>query len=794
MYNKKISFLIYFIFLAFNLFAQRDQNGQIIGRIVDGQSGESLPFVTVSLLTMDSLSLVKGGISDEQGIFRIDQIPFGSYRMEVQFIGFEKENLDIVVGPETVSVDLGVIKIFEDVEVLNEVEVTAERSTIEQKVDRKVINIGKDLATVGPTPADLMVNIPSVDVDQNGDISMRGNDNVIILVDGKPTNQRASQILQQIPSGSIQSIELITNPSAKYVPEGMSGIINIILRKNSNLGFNGTVTAGLTMGNERRPNVSSDLNYRARKVNFFANYALTDGPMPFEGIINRTDEGSDEIWFSLNDRTSQMIKTGLDYYAGEKTIVSFYSILNSFRNQSFRSTDILFEEVESSNFGQEYSSSIFNTTSTFNFDIKHQFSDKHKLEFEVDHSIFSGEEDADFDFYGSAFGVATAVEEIGSNRANTTVNLDYEGNITENQRLELGFEARVQRTDNSYLTTNPNFNGGKYDLDRNIYALYLNFSQQLGRWSYQLGARMEEFKQKSLFDENERVSRQFNDLIRTVYPTGFLTYLPDPESQRDAFNLSLSRRVDRPGLNQLNPMRAWSSARITNVGNPSLVPQFTNSVEFNYTRQLKTGSVTTGVFYRRIYDEITRFGFNDEENPGNILFSYDNYQNNEAFGVEFSGNIQLTEKWGVNASFDLYSQIQKGVVEDLYREVRNVLYNLRMNHSYKIHKNLTIQLIGLYRGANTNLQYRTLSYYFLNAGARYQLFEGKGTVSININDIFHTQRFAFEGERPVVQLGNYQWDSQSIFIGYTHSFGRGRKQAPIRRKRDSNEKKISGGF
>lgn len=775
------------------LTGQKKQMGSITGNVKDGESNKPLPFVTVSLKITDSLNFLTGQITNEEGVFDLSDIPFGSYIIDFQFVGFKKVIKEVSIITKD-KVNLGEIVMLDDVEILNEVEVTTERSTIEQKVDRRVINIGKDLATVGPTAADLMVNLPSINVDQNGTISMRGNDNVIVLVDGKPTNQSASQLLQQIPSGSIKSIELITNPSAKYVPEGMSGIINIILHKRSNLGFNGIVTGGLTIGHKLRNNSSVDLNYKAGNANFFLNYANTDGPLPTEGTINRTEEPSDEKWFALNDRTSHLIKAGLDVDISQKTTVSFYSIFNAFQNGAFRSTDIIFPNAGLENFGQEYRSEVDNSTTTFNFDIKNKLGSNSTLEFEVDFSQLNGDERADFEFYGTAFAIDQAAEQISTHRKNSTINLDYETNFSSNIKLEVGLEARLQNVDNLYNTSNPNFLGGTYDLNRDIYSAYVNYSQKIDKWSYQIGARFEAFDQQSLFNENGNDPAQFNDLIRTIYPSAFLSYIPNPETQRDAFNFIVSRRVDRPNLNQLNPMRAWSSARITNVGNPSLFPQFTNSAEVNYTRQFKKGSVTAGIFYRKIFDEITRFGFNDPSNPSNILFSYENYQNNNAFGVEFSSNIQITDKWSLNSSFDLYSQTQKGVAQDVFREVRNVIYNFRMNHSYKINKNLILQLIGLYRGANTNLQYRMLSFYFLNAGARYQVFKGKGTLSLTVNDFFHTQRFAFKGERPVVQNGNYQWDSQTFFVGYTHNFGKGKKQKPKRRMRDNNEKKSSGEF
>lgn len=795
--NKNIVFVPLFVgaFLVSHvLFAQRNQSVSISGIVKDAELNVPLPFVTVFVSNTSSGEVLTGQITNEQGYFQLSELPVGTYELKVQFIGYKvhSEALELSLGQS--EVDLGVIEMYGDVAVLESVEVTAERSTIEQRIDRKVINIGKDLATVGPTAADLMVNLPSVNVDQEGNISLRGNDNVVILIDGKPTNQSAAQLLLQIPSGSINSIELITNPSAKYVPEGMSGIINIMLHKNTNRRFNANVNAGLTLGNKIRYNTATDLNYRSKKVNYYFNYALTDAPMPTWGEISRVDEPSEEEWYALNDRITHLFKAGIDFDLSDKTIVSAYTIQNAFRNDGERSTDILFPLEQGLNFGQAYDARVRNYTSGYNFDVRHQFSEKATIEFEVDHGVFDGEERADFQFYGTTFELDRATEEIANDRRNTSLNLDFQRNFANDNQLEVGLEARIQDIENAYETSNPNFVSSDYQLDRNIYSFYVNYRQQLGKWSYQLGARLERFEQTSDFNPEGSEIQVYDDLINSVYPSVFVGYTPDPETQVDAINLSISRRVDRPNLLQLNPSRAWSSARVTNVGNPSLVPQFTNSIELNYTRQFEAGSFTSGLFFRKIFDEITRFGFNDLDNPGGVLFSYDNYQSNSAYGFELSGNLQVSPVWSFNSSFDLYSQTQRGVADEALREVQNVIYNFRMNHSFKINQQLTLQLIGLYRGGSTNLQYKNLSFYFLNLGARYRLFEGKGQLNVSFNDIFHTQRFAFEGSSPVLQEGVFNWDSQTFFVGYSHKLGSGKKQGLKRKKRDKNEKKSSGGF
>ncbi len=795
-YSKQfIAFsLIAYTFLIPILSAQdKAASGILKGKVLDQNLFEPVPYVTVLLKEVSGEAALTGQITDGQGSFEIVGVPSGQFVLEFQFIGYQTAKQEVTVSSG--DNDLGTIYIQEDVAVLQGVEVVAERSTVEQKIDRKVINIGKDLSTVGATAADLMVNLPSVDVDQDGNISLRGNENVRILVDGKPTNLDASQLLQQIPSTSIKRIELITNPSAKYNPEGMSGLINVVLHKNTNLGFNGNISGGLTSGQERRFSGSADLNYRIKRLNLFGNYGNNFGKSPVEGDIFRPEDQSSERWGSFNDRTSHLYKIGLDYFLGDRTTFSAYTIQNRFDNRLWRQTDIAYAENGNLDFGQQYESDVENTTSTTNLDLKHNFSKEgHNLEFEIDYNTFEETELADFRFTGESITTANAEEDIRTDRENTTINLDYVNPISPNRKLELGLEARVQRTDNGYVTTNPDLRDAQYTFDRDIYSFYGTYSQDFGQWSYQIGARLENFETDGFLVEEGAEAQRFRDEIFSVYPSAFVTYTPDPAKRTDVFNLNVSRRVDRPNLTQVNPIRAWSSARVTNIGNPALIPQFTNSVELNYTRQWEEGSLTTGIFFRSINDEITRFGFNDPNNAENVLFSYNNYEDNAAYGAEISGNFRLAQWWSFSSSMDLYSQRQRGVAQDEFREVQNVLYNFRMNHSFKATRQLTFQLVSLYRGANTNLQYRTLAFYFVNVGARYAVFKGKGNVSLNFNDIFHTQQFSFEGKRPVVQDGAFSWDSRTVFIGFSYRFGGQGNQALKRKKRDNRETRSTGGF
>ena len=300
-----------------------------------------------------------------------------------------------------------------------------------------------------------------------------------------------------------------------------------------------------------------------------------------------------------------------------------------------------------------------------------------------------------------------------------------------------------------------------------------------------------------------------NDYFQ-IYPSAFLTYAA---SDKNSYQFSLSRRVDRPGLQQVNPIREWSTPRVSSYGNTELQPQFTNSAEANYTRQLKKGSITAGVFYRIIEDSINRFVAIDRTNisAGNSILSYDNFDNTSAYGIELSSNYRPTKWWNFNASFDLYSQSQTGItefidtnnlstatvddIETRKTEVENVVWNFRMFNNFKATKNLSLSLFAMYRGEEQGVQFLRKPMYFVNTGVRYTFMEdNRATISFNYNDIFNTMRFEFETDTPYPSSGQFNWESNTWNVALSYRFGGGKYRALQRKQRDDNESSGGGGF
>ncbi|APU69280.1 outer membrane beta-barrel family protein [Christiangramia flava] len=762
-----------------------DPFGRISGTVMDGELNEPIPYATVVINDLEG-NLVTGITSDDNGSFSIENIKSGVYVFKIQFIGYKTYTKEIHIDRNSQKIDLGTIRLEPDVAMLDETVVVAERTTIEQRVDRKIINVGKDLMTTGASASELMQNVPSVNVDQDGNISLRGNSNVRILVDGKPTNMDPAQLLKQIPSTSIKSIELITNPSAKYNPEGMSGIINIVLHKNANQGFNGNLNTGLTQGVNTRFNGSLDMNYRTGKFNFYGNLGGNFGKRQNEGTINLPESNSQQHFKAQNRRESYLYKIGIDYYMDEKNTLSVYTNQNLYEGGPLAYLEFTDFGDASNSFRQNLDANFDNTNSSYNLLFDHDFNDDgHDLQVELDFNNFDEEERTNVDFGENSFDFVPYTDIVNENRQNFTGNIDYVNPFSEVSKLELGAEARILTTDNDYDAGNPQLSDAQYEYNRDIYSFYTTFGQNYEKWSYQLGARLESYNVDAYYDGDE----VYQDDYITVYPSAFVSY---NQSEKNTFQLSYSRRVDRPGFSQVNPIRQVASPRLTVAGNPELDPQFTNSLEFNFTRKLgKKGSLTSGVFYRRTNDQINQIFQEVENEPGSIFLTFANYGDTNSYGTEFSLNYKFFDWWSTNSGLEIYHNTLQGAVGGEIIEVDNTAYTFRSSHNFKASEALSFSLFGMYRSKQQDLQLDIDDFYFVNVGARYSFLEdNKATVSLNFNDVFNTQKFRINGGRPFAQNGEFNNETQTVYLGFSYRFGGGKNRALKRKQRDDDN---SGG-
>ena len=572
------------------------KTGIITGTILDGVFNEPLPYVNIVIRELSG-KIITGSITKDDGTFYMENIPEGTTNVSIEYLGYKTVSREITIDKKNSKIDFGEVKIYEAATSLDEVELTAEVSTIQQKVDRKVITVGKDLTTSGPTASDIMNNLPSVSVDsQSGAISLRGNANVRVMVDGKLSNIPAAQLLKQIPSTSIKSIELITNPSAKYNPEGMSGLINIILKKNIKIGFNGNINLGLNYQDNAKFNSSIDMNYRNGKLNFYGNYGNNISKNDNSGLISRPANNSEQAFAFKDNNKNHLFKAGVDFYLNDKNTISFFTNQNITDAKNVGTTDALFYNTPSLNQYQVFDSKNDNNSSQYNFDYKLELAKEgSNIELEVDYNVFDQQEDADFRFSGNT-DLNNYLDFVTTDRDRTTINLDYVNPLSDSAKLELGVQARLFSTSIDYNSTGISLNNmgvfrptpsTVFDYSRDIYSAYATYGKTFEKWTYQIGLRAENVKVNadalSTEATNETDLIAFDNDYFELYPSAFFTYSP---SEKNAYQLSFSRRVDRPGIGQINPIREWSTPLISSFGNQNLEPQFTNSIEFNFTRKI----------------------------------------------------------------------------------------------------------------------------------------------------------------------------------------------------------------
>ena len=502
----------------------------------------------------------------------------------------------------------------------------------------------------------------------------------------------------------------------------------------------------------------------------------------------------------------------------DKNTISVFTNQNIFDGGTDAETDIFFSNNTFQN--QLISNNGDNTSQQYNFDYKLDFDKEgQNIELEVDYNIYSSDSKTTNSFAGNASNRPNFFELTGTERDFTSINLDYVDPLSENSKLEVGLQARLFNNVIDYESDGRSQNMlGQYipsltyfDYSRDIYSAYANYSKKINKWSFQLGLRAESVNVKTLAEETDlntnevNVSPFDNDYFQ-VYPSAFVTL---EASEKNSFQFSYSRRVDRPGVSQVNPLPEFNTPLISKFGNQNLLPQFTNSFETNYTRRLEKGTITAGVFYRRIQDEISTIFLVDRADFSRLILTDDNFENTSSYGFELSTNYRPTAWWSLNGSFDLYSQNQKSIAERLTVptevatendivietvEINNVAFNFRVFNNFKVSNSLSFTAFGFYRGANKSTQFDQDPMHFVNLGMRYSFLEGKATFSFNYNDVFNTMKASLSADRPFRQKAEFNWESNTWNLGLNYRFGGGKYRAKSRKQRDDNEKDGGGLF
>lgn len=793
---RLLMYLVLFLLSSVWAMGAISNSGQVFG-VVQDASGQGLPYVSIEIYTKtEPQDLITGSMSDENGYFVIEDIPYGEYELVLMAIGFADKAMDIQITTD--KNDLGVILIGDEIVMLDGVELRAETSQYRTEIDKRVVDVGKDLVSSGSDAAAVLNNIPSVSVDQQtGQLSLRGNENVKIMVDGKPSNIPASQLLKQLPSNAISKVEIITNPSAKYEPEGNSGIINIITQKNVRRGYHVGLDLGFTHGEYSRHNASVNANINTGNFNFFGNYNANLGKNNFNGKVQNYDTMLDQYFDILNDNKSQLFKVGFDWFISEKSALTIYTSQNFFKGDGPSNANVF--DNSSGNLYKNFSENLWKyRNQDYSLNFKQDFDkDDHHI---VLDAIYSTSNNDDFRDYENEFPILNAphlyVEKREGGNDNIRINLDYTNQIIDGGKIESGIQFRQEKTDNQMISTqmfdfiddegqiisyNPDVN---YDFERNIYSAYTNYGQKFGKFAMQLGLRAERVVEDSNFDVAPTGKGSYENDYVELYPSAFFTY---DLTEKGQISLSYSRRVDRPSVSQLTPVPEWSMSTMLSLGNPKLKPQFTNSVELGFLQRFKGGSINANVFYRKVNDMIFRYLEENPEDPTITNQMFINYDDTESYGFEFSANYRPMKWWNFNASFDVFAN-------KLYfgnEETTGTPWGVRVNNNLNLTKSLSLQNFFMYRGEYKFIQGEVEPMWRMDIGLRYTFMDNKASISARMSDVFDTFYSKIHLSNPMPGLGKFYWESQTFYVGFSYNFGGDVRKRNI--KQENNQQMPTGG-
>lgn len=768
----------------------------IKGTIVDFNSQQPLEFATFTLFSKRDSSVVGGNITDDKGKFSL-QTRGGRFYAKVEFIGYQPLVIDTIrLGPKKPVLDLGVIQLEPDAEVLEQVEVVGEKSQFQMSLDKRVFNPGKDLTSGGANAAEVLDNVPSVTVDVEGNVELRGSGNVRILVNGKPSGLIGlgdSDGLRNIAGSAIERIEVITNPSARYDAEGMAGIINIVLKKDVKQGLNGSFD--FTVGYPELYGTAINLNYRKEKFNFFTTYGIRYRTGPGGGKTyqeNRTDLGT-EITDLVRDidrqGLSNTIRFGADYYFNEKSILTTafnYRISDEENRNSIVYSDFLNDLNnptgidDRSEIEQEDEKSLeYELTYTKDFDRK-----GHNLKLNFSYQDNNETEGSDFiERILNPDKTPTGEPDIiqRSNNAEGEkrgiLSADYVQPIGAEGKFELGLRGSLREIKNDFLVEQENDNtwevvnglSNNFIYDEGVYAAYAIYGNKINKFSYQVGLRSEYSDVKTELVTTDSINdRSYNNL----FPSGHIGY---EITENDALQISYSRRIRRPRFWDLNPFFTFSDSRNFFSGNPNLNPEFTDAYEIGYMKFFKKGSFGTSLYYRHTKDVITRLLFVDAD--GNTIRRPENLATQDNYGLEFNGSYQPSRKIRINANANFFRSVTDGEANgiDLYAETFAVTG--RASSKITLPKNIDLQLTYNFRGPRKTTQGSRKAIHSLNIGMGKDIFKGKGTLTFSVRDVFNSRkRRSITESETFFQESEFQWRQRQISMTLNYRLNQKKKR------------------
>lgn len=779
--------------------------GTVKGKVIDKNDNQPVEYANIAFYRMRDSTLVTGGITNAKGEFSIDKVPMGRYYAEVKFIGYNTLPVEpFVVSPRQPETMLGDLFLLPAAENLEAVVVTGQRQMLTHNLDKKVFNVERDINAEGGTALEIMQNIPSIEVDMEGNISLRGSQNVTILVDGRPSTYSS---IEEIPASIIESVEVITNPSARYDPDGLSGIVNIVLKKRREPGYHGMVM--LNAGTGDKYNGTVNFNYRQDKLNFFTNASFRMHSMTGRTISDRTTTFNNSTTSKLlqdQDFTRQgqfvNLRGGVDYFINNSntlTLSGGYSYRN-FSIWDITQSDILFN-LRDSSFARTNDGG--NDGDSYNFALNYKLTGKQKgqeLTADIFFNAMDGRNSSDITQNWLTGEYADMLERTNSGflSNNLTLQTDFVQPVGNGGRLETGLKATLRNQDSDYKFYNFIANSwiddalksNDFQYKEQQYSAYAIYSNTFGdgKFSYQGGLRVEQAFtsaiQKATHDEP--IDRKFLNF----FPSAHIKWDINP---KNSAQIAYSRRVSRPNTRLLNPFIDYSNPLFLSMGNPMLNPEFTNSLELSYYYNLPKTRISGTVFQRNTTDIITRFVEVDENDISWSTFV--NIDKSESLGVEGVITQTIAPWWRVNGSASYYQTILHSELLD-DRSSKGNSWTARATSTWNLGKNVELQLNGNYRSPSVSVgggsmmfwqsgggQGITKEMYWLDLGMRVNVLNRKGTVTLRVSDLLNSMTFRSEswGNNFSSNIERTR-ESRIIFLGFSYRINEYR----VRRDRQPN--------
>jgi len=791
MIPPKTLFLLLMALWAAPLFAQTNSI-TVSGQIVDKSSGEPIPFATVLIQEDETNQNITGTTSDFDGNFTV-KVAAVNFWVEVSFIGFENVEIrDISVNGGTA--DLGQIALEKVNTVLEEVQLRAEKSTTEFKLDRRVFNVGQDLSTTGMGALELLNNVPSVNVSIEGDVSLRGSSGVQILIDGKPSiiADDPANTLSSITADMIERIEVITNPSAKYDAEGTSGILNIVLRKDDKTGMNGSIT--LNTGVPDNHSIGFSLNRRTEKFNLFTQLGVGYRSLPRdtenrnEDFVNNTTLSS--VGEEFRNENFYNIILGSDYYINDLNVITLsgnyaYEIEDQPSETDFSFFDSTTGDLISS-WNRVESTEATNPKWQFDLQYKREFDDydDHLLLFSAQGRFFGKDQASEFD--------VTPIEgdlEFNDQETETEFQqgefifkLDYTKPFSDRITMELGSQYFISDVGNDFTVrelidgewvTDPDLTNN-FEFDQKVFGVYGTFAYEGDVWGFKGGLRVENTDLKTfLTDTNERNSQYYTNL----FPSGHVSYkLSDVTS----FQLGYSARIYRPRLWDLNPFFNIRNDFFIRQGNPNLQPEYTDSFELTSILVFEKLSLNAGVYYlytRDVIERVTTF----EDNV--TIVRPENVGTNQRIGFEANFKYSPINWFTLSGDFN-YGYFQRdGEFEGQVFDFNGDQSTSRLTGKFKLPAQFELEIIGNHRSAFRNIQSEISSVTFADLGLRKKVAKGKLVLNFSIRDIFASRIRETQTSGEDFNVYSNSLRGRFVTLGLSYGFGKGEAMTYSGRRR-----------